>query len=426
MFHKISKLLSLFLVVLAVYLIYQLNPTPVELKPWFGVSWTIPLAGVLLAALALGIVGGFVYGGTLAFYNWSYRLKWQKTCHLQEQLAKARECIAAGDFKEALVVLDSLLRKDKNLVQAIALKADIYNQQGDLEESIKVLDLARRTNPNNAELLFLAARANALAGNLTACIDNLKLILQTRPNNLSANKLLAQTLEKQGKLKEAREVQEKVVKLSASQDSYVAEQEQLAALDLALIEADVTDLADRKDFLDDLLRSHKNYVPALVRIAEIAKELKQHEEVHSYYIQAFKHSGNVKYLDEVSSFWLSLEQPTRAVGAVLIAIREFEAVGGTSQQAKLFLAFLYHGLEMREEASKICEELAGDEDMRKGRVYNVLKIISDVREDRFSVACGALLKIAEADLRHDKQFPAEHVIGRVFAEIAKKFEMIKI
>lgn len=185
MVEKINRILVILIVAACCAYWYYLNPGPTTLRYSNTGEITAPLAVLLLATFAIGVIAMMIlaiYFGTKSYFRErSYKARERRNLQFYEQLLEARAAQAVSDRGVAQSRWEALLRKDPTNVLARVELARSIKESGNLDQALQLLDEGRTLNSNNSELLLLAAEINAARGNMTAALDNLRILFQSSP-----------------------------------------------------------------------------------------------------------------------------------------------------------------------------------------------------------------------------------------------------
>lgn len=315
------------------------------------------MAGVIyLIIFAAGITCATLAGIFFGIRSW---LREQKLKNLDRQrrefyegALEARSCAAAGQWRKASQIWESLVRKDPTDMIARMELSRCLEAVGETREALRILESARASNPENIEVLFRTAELQLALGNRTAAIDNLALILSSRPNCRAAT--LARDLsEELERYSDALEYQARLEELSAGKMDHSAAR---ACLEYKQLARELgTDSAALEKELRSFIRRYPQCVPALARLAAFEALRGEIEKAAQLYSRAAHASGNSSYWMEAASLWLGQNRPEKAVAAARAAVRE---AGGIQRlRFELDLIRLYISLNMLDDAQTALDAL---------------------------------------------------------------------
>jgi tetratricopeptide (TPR) repeat protein len=153
------------------------------------------LSGVIFRLSAGFLVGVLTLLSTLLYLSDYYTGE-------QQRLA------AAGDVAGAMEASRKAVRLDPFDTDALQAQSFLWRQQKRHDRAVLALKEAIERDPNNYLPYLTLANLQLGMGDLDAAVKGYRDVLQLNPNAVSARSSLAQTLARQGKLQEAKEVYE--------------------------------------------------------------------------------------------------------------------------------------------------------------------------------------------------------------------------
>jgi tetratricopeptide (TPR) repeat protein len=153
------------------------------------------LSGVIFRLSAGFLVGVLALLATLLYLSDYYTGE-------QQRLA------AAGDVAGAMEASRKAVRLDPFDTDALQAQSFLWRQQKRHDRAVLALKEAIERDPNNYLPYLTLANLQLGMGDLDAAVKGYRDVLQLNPNAVSARSSLAQTLARQGKLQEAKEVYE--------------------------------------------------------------------------------------------------------------------------------------------------------------------------------------------------------------------------
>jgi tetratricopeptide (TPR) repeat protein len=153
------------------------------------------LSGVIFRLSAGFLVGVLALLATLLYLSDYYTGE-------QQRLA------AAGDVAGAMEASRKAVRLDPFDTDALQAQSFLWRQQKRRDRAILALKEALERDPINYLPYLTLANLRLGMGDLDAAVKGYRDVLQLNPNAVSARSSLAQTLARQGKLQEAKEVYE--------------------------------------------------------------------------------------------------------------------------------------------------------------------------------------------------------------------------
>ena len=362
MSEKIIKILLLILLAAGVVsYLYYLNPQPVTVSLGGTKPFEVPLAIALIFTFGSGALSIafflLLFGLKIRFQNWRAQRQAATERHHQQLHQSARDKLALGDFAAARNIFGKIISRDPEDLSARVSLARSYQKENRLREALSVLDDARANQKKSIDLLMLAAELNQGMGNNTAAHDNAALVLTLAPGNPFALRLLVQSASGLARFNEAIEYQKELIK-SASGEKLAQEQQALAHLELELAkQQNLGNRAGLRKEVEAVLRRHRDFLPALRLLAEIALEENATEEAGRYLIRIFLLSGDTGCLEELALAWLKLNNPQKALQALHTVLEQRSVEPWIILRARLVLCELLLQLEMVDEARQELELL---------------------------------------------------------------------
>lgn len=346
------------LVAAAVCYLFYLNrePAVVHLGPKAEHTYSGPMAMILIATFFLGVfvsaIFAFLVGVRYQLKDWRLSRAERTRAEHRNLLISAREKFAAGRYDSAQELLRKIIDKDPDDIIARAQLAQAYLAEGKAEQARSVLDEARAEKAKNIEVLFLAADIDRALANHTGAMDNLHLVLAKDARNLKALEQLVAEYAALERFDEALLQQQTLVRYAQTNAEQQTRLERLAGLELSAVKKKFSlDNASLRTALDDLLRRHRDFVPALIELARIERENLNFETAAKLFLKSYKLSPRIEYLRELAEMWLALEEPVKALASVRAALSSKDLSDPARTEGQIFLVALLLYLENIEEAA---------------------------------------------------------------------------
>jgi tetratricopeptide (TPR) repeat protein len=122
--------------------------------------------------------------------------------------AEQQRLAAAGDITGAMEASRKAVRLDPFDTDALQAQSFLWRQQKEQYRAVLALKEAIERDPNNYLPYLTLANLRLGMGDLDAAAERYRDVLELNPNAVSARSSLAQTLARQGKLQEAKEMYE--------------------------------------------------------------------------------------------------------------------------------------------------------------------------------------------------------------------------
>ncbi len=371
MTSRIVKVSILFLLGALVTYIFLLNPESAEVSLPVGGSFKAPMALVLLAAFSAGFFVMFLFSMLFSIRQQLQVRKIKKQAEMvrnhQALITSAREQLALGNFSKAKGFFQKVVDRDPEDVTARVLLSECFQREGDAKAALRILEDARVEQKQNVELLLQAADLNKELGNHTAAFDNAALVLKLQPQSLSALERVSVEAAELGDYEKAISFTKERIKLTPyGEDESL--QEYLATLELAQITKNSEQNEQMQAEIKKLLKSHRNFAPALAALADIEKETLELDEASRLLSMAYAASRDTEYLKQIAAMWLEAENPNRAIDSVKAALVLKDRDQKSDVLGQLYLVKLLLHLEANAEArnefTQVDENMLADEEQR--------------------------------------------------------------
>ena len=347
-------LLTVAAVTLVVCLIVKLNPEATSFSYGLtaGSSFTAPLGLIVFAAfLCGGILLGVIYSISnlaLRFKISSLQAEEKRLLSSWHRLREINGLIAVGELEGAERELLTELRGKSKITEFRVLLAKVKAKLGKDAEAILILDGLRADEQVDNEVLWLIADLHSRSGNRTTEVDFLSRILADTPRCRAALERIVAALTELKDYTRAAFYQQTICSLCSSEPDLEQQQQHLAKLELKRITSLPLSPAERTSGIEALLKSHRDYPPALNELAEIKAELADEEGASRLFYKSFVAHPSIEPLIGVSKLWLKQSKPDEALSAVRSCISKAPKF----LRGRIFLAGLLIKLEAWDEARR--------------------------------------------------------------------------
>ena len=130
-------------------------------------------------------------------------VQWAKPKGLKRVEDSARDALARGEFGVAIPLLKALIAAEPGNAPLLYNLGMVYSDQGRLEEAKVLLRQAASLNPDNAQIVVAIGVAYARAGDLAAAVETLDRATKIDPEDPFAHQNLGACLLKQGEAERA-------------------------------------------------------------------------------------------------------------------------------------------------------------------------------------------------------------------------------
>ncbi len=208
--------------------------------------------------------------------------------HPAASLVEAKLLIREQKNKEALAILDRLIREHPRLGEAYYHKGVAHLNQGEIQPSLSAANQAMQLKPENPDARTLMAQHRLLQQDYESARENAKAALQKAPGNFRAGMILAKSFRLLGET-------EKAVALYEKMASYAPENIEIV-YNLALAHLSRGDTAKATASLERALELKPGFSPALVAMSNLlTRQDKADQAIERVRQQLKKVPGNPEY-----------------------------------------------------------------------------------------------------------------------------------
>ncbi len=369
MIRTINTIAITLMLIAAVLWVVLLNNNPIPIYLTKSSIKTVPTGFALIISFVLGLLGmgiiTLVFGLRSWFRDQRHARKERNTKVFYDGFLTARGYSASKEWDRAKDAWGKIIKKDPTNILARVELAKVLENAGERNEALKVLDAARTIEPTNTEVLLQAANLHEANNNKTVAIDNLALTLYHNPNKYAA--LKARDLSEEiGRINDAMEYQSELLKLGAK-----GKEAKDASLRLEfrkiLNEFKNQEPESLKKELDSLLRKNKSFLPIIIKLAELEKELGNFDKAAQHYAKAAKETSKQSYWNEAVTLWTENNMADKATAAARTRTRE--TTGKARLCAEIDLIRLHLEVNNLSEAKELIDgfsQLAKNEEISIG------------------------------------------------------------
>ena len=342
-----ARLIAFLLIVLAGLLyITTLNTSPLSVTLYPGLTMSLPLAVILMAAFFIGVVAVMLLYFYDAVANLFSNLKKSSEAKRAERVLRlyesAAERLMMENRREAEKLLKKALAHQPNHAPSLIALGKMRREEGAVSEAIKLHAKARGLEPENIAALFELAEdyiaSEQFANAVSILQEALALAGRSLPPLLKIRDVYLRARNWAGAL----ETQRKIVSL-APWDRAEDERRMLAALtyESAMDGMAAGKLDEAKDGLKAVLRGDDQFVPAYLKLAEIYARNDSRRDAVKILEKGFRVSRSIVILMALESLLLSWNEVEKAVGE----LRWAKNILPDDDVVRLFLAeaYLRHG-----------------------------------------------------------------------------------
>ena len=358
---KTSALIFI-LFILGIVVFGYYNPEVVTIKIPGDDKYEITKSILVLLSMAIGGLVTFIFFAirdTKKFIdNWQYQKKQKQEIKVQELYAKALNAILACNDDTAKESLEGILAEEPDHIDALLRLGDIYASHEDFQKATNFYQKARAVAPLNLQTIFSIESVLEKTGRWSEALKYMDDILDIDEDNLTAMYRKRNILEKQGRWDDLVSLQQLIIKHIHSEKEKKEEQDRLIGYkyEYGRDSLENNQLEKAKKAFKTVLRLHKDFIPAILGLAEGMLREGESEEAVNLLEKAYESSSSKIILARLEDLLISLGEPGR-----LISIYKGSISRNPNDPAtKFFLGKLFYRLEMIDDAY---ETLSGMETM---------------------------------------------------------------
>ncbi len=332
----------------------NLNPQDITIYYLAGESFTTSAAFVVIGALLIGLfLGVMAYGYGMV----THRLRdWRK----ERGQKKAREISAmyregvgrllSGDLKKARVLLQKTLDKDPGRVDTLIAMATLCLQDGQPEDGLKWLLKAKEIEPQSLEVLFKLASTFEEMGRDEEAVTVYREILAVDKDNRKAMRGVRDLAMKEGRWREALELQKRLLKVVQGSAKLADEKKKLLHIKYEVANVDLAagNIDPAKSEFNDVIGQDPDFVPARVSLGDANREQGRLEEAAKVWQEGYRKLKKGIFLARLEDLYLEAEDPTTLLSFYRAAMEQ----NPDDVVLRLYYAKLCLRLEMVDEAGE--------------------------------------------------------------------------
>ncbi len=355
-------IIFLFLVFIAIIGYFsQLNPSRV---PFFFTpekSMDITLTALMLFSIALGGLLVMIVVGvrqTRAIYlNFTYRRQQKKEANLEKFYKEGVNAFLAKRYKDALSLFQKVLDVNPNHLNTLIRLGKIHRSEKNLHEAIRLYRKARVCDDQNMEVLFGLAQNLDAAHQSDEAIGILKEIVGMDDTNLTALSRLRDIYIRLMRWEDAHFIQEKVLKLSPSDENKRREQMTLLGIkfEKGMASLKQNHIEPARQSFKSAIKINKDFLPAYIGLGETYIKSERMESALTLFEKGHDITKNVILLHHLEALCLEMGQPDR----ILQAYQKALAKDPRNIALRFYLGKLYYRLEMVDEGFDLLSEIEG-------------------------------------------------------------------
>ncbi|MEW6586516.1 MAG: tetratricopeptide repeat protein [Nitrospirota bacterium] len=341
----------LFLAALALFAIYNQEATTVKIP--FGSVYQTPTIALILMSIAVGSLGMllmFIIRDTKRYVDgWQYQKKQRRDAKVQDLYSKALNYLFAHHNQtEAKEILQEVLKEDPDHLNSLLQLGDIALAEEDYQKAREYYQKARDLNPRNIEVLFSLERLMEKTGRWDDALKYVEEVLDLDDKNLTALYKKRDVLEKQERWDDLVYVQKTLLKNEHTEKDKLRERRNLVGYkyEYGRYSLENGDLEKAKKAFRTVMRLEKDFVPAMLGLAEVLLREGETEEAINHLEKSYEQTSSAIILFRLEDLLISVGEPLR-----LIRIYKNNILKDPRNPAlKFLLGRLFYRLEMIDDA----------------------------------------------------------------------------
>ncbi|MDP2157460.1 MAG: tetratricopeptide repeat protein [Nitrospirota bacterium] len=339
-------LFVLFLFALSVFSIF--NQGTVSIIIPFGPIYEVQKFALILLSIAVGVFVAFIFftiRDTKKFIdNWQYQKKQKQEIKVQELYSRALNSLLAKNEDAAREALEDILKEEPNHIDALLRLGDIAASDEDFQKANAHYQRARELEPKRIETLFALDSLLEKSGRWSEALRYLDEILDIDDANLTAMYRKREILEKQARWDDVVSLQKSILKREHSEKDKKREHENLIGYEYEYGRHSLenSQLEKAKKAFRSIMRAEKDFVPAILGLAEVLLQEGEGEEAVNMLENAFAGNESKILLARLEDLLISMSEPSRLIRIYRSGISR----NPNDPVTKFFLGKLFHRLEM--------------------------------------------------------------------------------
>lgn len=340
----------IFLGIIALFAISNQGITTVRIP--FSKAYEISTIALILLAGASGALAmliTFVIRDTKRFIdNWQYQKKHKKEVKIQELYSKALNSLLAQNESEAKELFEDILKEEPEHIDTLLRLGDIAFSEEDFQKAGEYYQKARDLDHQNLETLFAMERLMEKTDRWVNALHYLEEILEIDDGNLSALYRKRDILERQGRWDELVYVQKQILKNEHTEKDKNLQRQNLIGYkyEYGRQSLENGDLEKAKKAFRTVSRIDKNFVPAILGLAEVLLREGESEEAINVLEKSYEQTPSMITLARLEDLLINLGEPAR----LLRIYKNSLSKNPQDNELKFFLGKLYYRLEMIDDA----------------------------------------------------------------------------
>jgi lipopolysaccharide biosynthesis regulator YciM len=317
-----------------------------------GESYLVSKFILVLVSILIGSFITFIFFAvrdTKKFIdNWHYQKKQKQEAKVQELYSRALNALLAGNGESAQDALNDILKEEPDHIDALLRLGDIAAEEDDFQNANSAYQRARELEPKRLETLFALDRLMEKAGRWSEALRYIDDVLDIDDENLTAMYRKRDILQKQTRWDDIVSLQKSILKHEHSEKDKKREQHNLIGFEYEYGRHSLenSQLEKAKKAFKNGLRTDKDFVPAILGLAEVLLQEGESEEAVNLLENAYTETGSKICLARLEDLLISLGEPSRLIRIYRSGISR----SPNDPVTKFFLGKLFYRLEMIDDA----------------------------------------------------------------------------
>jgi tetratricopeptide (TPR) repeat protein len=343
-------LFVIFLFALSVFSIF--NQGAIAITVPFGPVYEIQKFALSLFSIAVGVFITFIFftiRDTKKFIdNWQFQKKQKQDIRVQDLYSRALNSLLAKNLEAAGEALEEILKEEPDHIDALLRLGDLAAGSEDFQTANARYQRARELEPKRLETLFALDRLMEGAGRWSEALRYLDEILDIDDANLSALYRKREILERQARWDDTVSLQKSILKHEHSEKDRKREQQNLLGYEYEYGRHSLenSQLEKAKKAFKNVLRTEKDFVPAILGLAEVLLQEGEGEESVNILENAFAATESKIVLARLEDLLISIGEPSRLIRIYRSGISR----NPNDPVTRFFLGKLFYRLEMIDDA----------------------------------------------------------------------------
>jgi len=337
-----------------------LNPIKISLIfPLYGIVPPVPIIMLLLLA---GILGGLLVYMGLVIKKLAGKVEGIPTIWKQKEkkkigefLDKALEFVSLGEDSKAIEYLEKYLEFNPKDILAVNTLGDIYYRRNNVEKALYLHCRAQRIKPESLLFKYKLLRDYTKQKNDKKVESLVRQLIEDDPTNIENFLLLRDILLRQKYFRDAYKWQKELIKKISDKEEKEKQQGILLGIryEIGMKKAQEGQEQEALRTFKDILKTDKNFIPAIVSMGDIYRNMKSYEDAACIWESGYRTTSKNIFLMRLEKLYLVEEKPEE------ILARYREIICEKNVDINVYVAFcmLYMKLEMPDEAEELLDNM---------------------------------------------------------------------